>query len=205
MQILPPPGPQRTRQLALLAVMVVVLAVYGYTRIGAGPTASAPAASNPGTATTGGPVSKALPESVKLEDLDSVPVEPEGRRNLFRFGMKPAPPPPPAPPVTAAPPPVVAPPPQPVGPPPIPWKAVGRHVISVPVGVVPDPVTGAPVQQVKNVTIVTLRDPSTGQVVQAEEGKIIDGRYKLLKIGLQSVEMSYLDGSGYVRIPFGGV
>jgi hypothetical protein len=119
--------------------------------------------------------------------------------------MKPAPPPPPAPPVTAAPPPVVAPPPQPVGPPPIPWKATGRHVIPVPVGVAPDPVTGAPVQQVQNRTIVTLKDPTTGRVVQAVEGEIIDGRYKLLKIGLQSVEMSYLDGSGYVRIPFGGV
>ncbi|MEZ5319637.1 MAG: hypothetical protein R2752_19710 [Vicinamibacterales bacterium] len=203
MQILPPPGPQRTRQIVLLAVMLVVLAIFGWRQFGPAPTANPISSSNPVAAAGGADPSGVLPEQVKLGELEPVPVEPSGDRNLFRFGMKPAPPPPPR---QELPPPVSTPPPTPVptGPPAIPLKAVGRYVVPFPVGIVKDPVTGRDVQAVENRPVVTLKDPATGRIIQAYEGMIVDGKYKVLKIGLQSVEMSYLDGSGYRRIPIGG-
>lgn len=186
----------------MLAVVLAALGFLGWREFAPPPTGTPSVTSNPGTSTTGGVATKVLPETVRLESLEPVPVAPEGRRNLFRFGMKPVPPAPP-PPVQLPPPPAPAPP-RPTGPPPIPLKALGRQVIPVPAGVITDPVTGKPVQQVEHRTIVTLKDPATGLVREAVEGQVVFGRYKLLKIGQQSVEMSYLDGSGYIRIPIGG-
>ncbi|HET9370096.1 MAG TPA: hypothetical protein VFO19_07600 [Vicinamibacterales bacterium] len=205
MELLPPPGPQRTRQLVLLGVLIVVaIGAFVYQSTSGPPTAPPPMASNIGaTARTPQPAGKsALPEPVKLETLESVPAEPEVGRNLFRFGAKPEPPPP----VYVAPPPTPAPQPapQPVGPPPIPLKALGRQVLPVPVGKTLDPATGREVQQVEHRAFATLKDPATGRVFTASEGQVVDGRYKVVKIGLQSVEMTYLDGSGRKLIQYGG-
>ena len=35
-----------------------------------------------------------------------------------------------------------------------------------------------------------------GSVVLAREGDVVDGRYRLIKVGLESITMTYLDGQG---------
>jgi hypothetical protein len=47
-----------------------------------------------------------------------------------------------------------------------------------------------------NVRTATLRDTGTSTLVIGLEGQVLDGRYRLVKIGLESVIVSYLDGSG---------
>jgi hypothetical protein len=42
-----------------------------------------------------------------------------------------------------------------------------------------------------------------GAVVLAREGDVVDGKYRLIKVGLESVEMAYLDGQGQTTIPLG--
>ena len=39
-----------------------------------------------------------------------------------------------------------------------------------------------------------------GLVVLAREGDVVDGRYRLLKVGLESIVMAYLDGQGQQTI-----
>jgi hypothetical protein len=53
-------------------------------------------------------------------------------------------------------------------------------------------------------TLATLKDPVSGAVFQAFEGDVIDGRYRIVKVGLQSVIVSYVDGSGSRTIALGG-
>jgi hypothetical protein len=177
--ILPPPGPQRRRQLILLVVTLVALAfvLRSYWQpadpaAGAPPTSNSPA--TPGSAGLALAASQ-LPEPLKLSELEPVPDAPEAGRNPFRFGVRPPPPAPPPPPVTTAPPP----PPLPVGPPPvppIPLELVGLHTL--PEGRV----------------LVTLKDKG-GAVFQVFEGQIVDGRYRVVKVGVQSVVVAHLDGT----------
>ena len=46
--------------------------------------------------------------------------------------------------------------------------------------------------------------PGTNGVYQAFEGDIVDGRFRVVRVGVQSVVLSYLDGSGTRTIPLGG-
>jgi hypothetical protein len=126
-----------------------------------------------------------MPQPLKLATMEQVPDEPTAGRNLFRFGVKPPPPPPP---YVAPPPP---PPPAPPGPPPIPPIPLKLTLI------VPDPY--APGRN-----RAYLSDAKGGPVFEAFEGQVVDGRYKLLKVGTSSVVMSYLDGSGQRTITLGG-
>jgi hypothetical protein len=41
-------------------------------------------------------------------------------------------------------------------------------------------------------------------VVKGAEGEIVDGRYRVLKIGVQSITMEHLDGRGQQVIPLNG-
>jgi hypothetical protein len=41
-------------------------------------------------------------------------------------------------------------------------------------------------------------------IYQGREGDIIEGRYRILKIGVESVEMAYLDGRGRQTIRLSG-
>jgi hypothetical protein len=177
--ILPPPGPQRRRQLILLGICLIGLAVV-LTRYwpADGPAAAPPAASNspaaPGAAGAT-PVLSQLPEPLKLDALQPVPDAPEAGRNPFRFGVRPPPPPPPAPPRVELPPE----PPKPIGPPPvppIPLELVGLHTV-------PD-----------GRTLATLKDKS-GAVFQVFEGQIVDGRYRVAKVAVQTVVVTHLDGT----------
>jgi hypothetical protein len=110
----------------------------------------------------------------------------ETTRNPFRFYVKPPPPAPPPKPVTPPPPPPgpgqvgYVPPP----PPPITIKFIGT------------------LEQGK--TKVAVFSDGKGQPVYASEGQTVLGQYKLLKIGVESVTMSYLDGKGIQQIPMRG-
>ena len=44
---------------------------------------------------------------------------------------------------------------------------------------------------------------STGHPEYGGEGDIIQGRYRILKIGVESVEVAYLDGTGRRTIRLG--
>jgi hypothetical protein len=109
-------------------------------------------------------------------------------RNPFTYGARPTPPPAPRP-ESVTPSPVLPPsmPALPQGPPPIGVKLVGMTVI---------PETGR--------TMVTLQDPASKAVYQGFEGDIVDGRYRVVKVGSQSVVLSYVDGTGMRTIPLGG-
>lgn len=200
MNLLPPPGPARRRLILMIGALVIIAAAYY--KWGRGPelvipTSTGPAATPvrvpaPPRAGSGvnrqaiAPRGDVMPQALKLAEMEQVPEEPRSGRNLFRFGVKPPPPPPPyvAPP--AAPPP---PPPAPVGPPPIPLKLTL---------IIPDPYSPG-----RNRAY--LVDPKSSTVFEAVEGAIVDGRYKLLKVGQSSVVMSYLDGSGQRTITLGGM
>ena len=154
------------------------------------------------TSTSGGPISSsnggagtarsgrnaqppATAPDVHLRTLDDDRPKPiSGDRNLFRFKPKAAPPPPPAPPpIVRAAPSVPTGPPQP---PPIPLKFMG--------------IIEAPTQAKR---IATFIDPN-GHPFQGREGEIVAGQYRILKIGVESIEMAYLDGRGRQTIRLSG-
>lgn len=124
---------------------------------------------------------------VKLELLKNAPAELEpSTRNPFQFKPKAPPPAPPAPPAAARAPVVIAPP-APQGPPPPPPIALKY------IGVL-DTAQGR---------VAVFRD-SGGDIVNGMEGDIIDGRYRLLKIGVESADLAYLDGRGRQTIRLSG-
>ena len=123
-----------------------------------------------------------------LEDERPQPIN--GERNLFRFKPKPLPPPPPPPstPLTRPSPIDVV----PAGPPPPPALApIGYKFI----GVVEGPV-GA--------TKIAILSDKDHNVFHGREGDIIDGRYRILRIGAESIEMAYVDGRGRQTIRLTG-
>ncbi len=192
MKLLPPSGPQRNRQLVLLALLLVALSVvvwrFVLPEMGSGdPAAAAVRTSNPQARYTNGAASAAasssLPEPLKLASLEPVPDEPKVGRNPFMFGVRPAPPAPVAPPPIYTPP---APPPPPAWPPPIALKLV--TIVDGPDG-----------RRQAN-----LKDPASNTTFVAVEGSIVDGRYKVVKVAQQSVVVSYVDGSGQRTLTLGG-
>jgi len=102
----------------------------------------------------------------------------EADRNTFRFQVKAPPPSPPrptpAPPPQAFAPPVTGPPP----PPAIPLKYVG--------------LLGAVSQRDR----VAVLSDSRGNPFYGKEGDIIEGRYRVLRIAADSVDLAYADGRG---------
>jgi hypothetical protein len=177
MNLLPPPGPARRRQLSQLGILVLGLAAvawYQWPQAVPGVPASNVPAGRAAPATS----ALTLPEPVRLGDLAEVPPASEVGRNPFGFGVRPAPPQVSAPSV-----PIVDRmsdgPPIPDGPPPIGLRLAGLLVA---------PGTTR--------TMATLKDPGTGGLFHAFEGDIVDGRYRLVKVGNQSVVVSYVDGSG---------
>jgi hypothetical protein len=109
-----------------------------------------------------------------------------GNRNPFRFYTPPPPPPPPA----AKPVPDLPPqgPPVPAGPappPPIPLHYIGL-------------IEGAPGQG----KIAAFSDCRT--TMRAREGEIIAGQYRLVRIGVESVVLEYVDGRGRTTIRMSG-
>lgn len=104
-------------------------------------------------------------------------------RDPFRFKPKPPPPPPPPPkpkPMPLGPPAPVPPPP----PPPIPLKFIGLVGTS-------------------GGRLAVFSD-SKGAVLRGKEGDIIEGQYRIVRIGVESAELVYLDGRGRQVIRLSG-
>jgi hypothetical protein len=124
-----------------------------------------------------------LPQPVRLDKLTASGDLSETTRNPFRFGVPPAPPPRPAPPRTA----VTGPagPAAPSGPPPpapIALKFIGRMVM-------PDK------------RVVAALSDNKGSVFEATEGQIVDGRYRVVRIGEESLIVEYVNGTGRTTLP----
>jgi hypothetical protein len=122
---------------------------------------------------------------VKIETLTAREAEEANvERNPFRFQPKPPPPPPPMPsaPVQSYSPP---PPPGPTGPPPI-----GNTI-----------------------KFIGIMDTGQGRIgaftdckasFPGREGDVIEGRYRVVRIGVESAVLEYLDGTGRTTLPLNG-
>jgi hypothetical protein len=187
MNLLPPAGPARTRQLGLLGVLLIA-AVYAVSRVWTdAPTSLSVPASNsqmPAAPIAGGPAM--LPQPLMLEKLEPAPAAPGTTRDPFRFGAREAPaaarPPAFVPPPGASTPPPVPPTP---GVPPIPLKFIGRVVL--------------PEQSV----VAVLAD-DRGSVLQGMEGQVVDGRYRIVRIGQEALVIEHVDGTGRTTLPLRG-
>jgi len=174
-----------TRQLWVLGALGVLLLIVGYR---AWPhTAATPApSSNEGrpAATTGSTATAPIPTApeVHLGALEAPrPAPGPVTRDPFRF--KPIAPPAASTPERNAPAAPSGPPPAPALAP-IPLKFIG--------------ILGRPQEK-----IAVLRDPA-GHVDYGSEGAIIGGRYRVLHIGEESIELAYLDGRGRQTIRLSG-
>jgi len=179
-------GPRPWLLIALAAAVGLLLVVWMRSGKSAAPaaiTSKPPAAA------------KTTAEAVNPEDLEvhlgaletPRPDGQSGARNPFRFYVPPPPPPPPP----VAMPPRVGPPAQPVIPggeqpqlPPIPLKFIG--VMEVPgMG-----------------NVAAFSDCRT--TFRGREGDILDGRYRVVRIGVESVVLEYADGRGRTTIRMSG-
>jgi hypothetical protein len=182
---------KRSKEIAL-ALLLVALAFLGYRALGNQATSSkGPPSSNTSAGAAqarGKPPAPTAPD-VHLEALeDERPAPSDGERDLFRFKPK-APPPPPASmrpptPVETAPVPTGPPPPPPL--PPITLKFIG---------VMEQPGT--------KIKIAVLSD-GLGPPMFGSEGGTVAGRYRVIRIGVESIELSYLDGRGRQTIRLTG-
>lgn len=183
-------APEGRRQL-LLVVVVIAMAALAYRLWPSSTAANVPASSNVrGTPRTqGGSPAMAAPD-VHLEALNAERSKPqEMERNLFRFRSKA--PPTFSPPSGAVKPSLPAPgpsgPPPPPSLPPIALKFIGTVELT---------------EQKKKIAI--LSDGKSGVPIYGAEGETIEGRYKILKIGAESIEMAYVDGRGRQTIRLSG-
>lgn len=186
-------GARAKKQLMLLGALGLVLVVMTVMRGGDSP-ARAPAAAPPGRAaatsgqTPAGAATLDAVADVKLELLIEAREDAaDSSRNLFRFGERPAPPPPPRQAAAGRPAPTGPPVPQgPPPPPPITLRLIG--------------LLNAPTQAGR----VAVLSDGRGNVFNGREGDIIEGRYRLLRIGADSVELAYTDGRGRQVIRLSG-
>jgi hypothetical protein len=129
-------------------------------------------------------VASELPKALNFAALDQVPTEGAASRNPFNFYTPPPPPPPPRPllpttPVVQQP----SGPPVPPPPPPIALKFIG-------------------ILEQGGRRVAMLSDGKAQ--FYAVEGGIIDGRYRVVKIGLESIQVEYVNGLGRTTIPLRG-
>ena len=159
-------------------VAALVLAIWMLWPASPAPTAAAPAAPARGAQTTR-PAQAPPVAPVGLDKLTTPRQQPsDGERNPFRYRPKPLPPTQPvetpAPPVTDAPRQAV--PTGPAAPPPIPLKFIGI------------------LERANGEKWAVLSD---GKVtMHGRDGDIVDGRYRIVKIGTESIELTYADGRG---------
>jgi hypothetical protein len=177
---------ERRKQLLLAALVTVLVVVVSVVyRQPSTSDAPPPSSNRSGAARAPAATAPVGTPDVHLEALDAERSKPASMdRNLFRFKPKP-PPPPPAPvvvaPVDAAP----SGPPPPPPPPPIPYKFIGM------------------VEGPQSKRIAVLSD-GRNVPLHGREGDIIEGRYRILRIGAESIEMEYVDGRGRQTIRLSG-
>jgi hypothetical protein len=146
--------------------------------------------SNSGRAPQQGAGEKALDPNqlkVRLDKLEAPAPDPgDTERNPFRFRPKPPPPQPPEEPVKPKPFEPLEPtgPPPPPQPPPIPLKFIG--------------VTEAP--GIGKIAALT----DCRNTFQGKEGETVEGRYRIVKIGLESLVIEYVDGKGRTTLRMSG-
>ena len=177
--------PKRAIVLAALALLLVAVAAIA--RAWWESNSSVNASSPPSTARPSagaGPKPAGLAAAVEPVALDALKLsrpEPVGAaRNPFRFRPKPPSSPEPPRPSSEQPGTPAAPPP--------PVRIALKFI-----GVVDAPNAGP---------LAILSDPRG--VYQGHEGDIIDGRYRILKIGVESIDLAYLDGRGRQTIRLTG-
>jgi len=179
--------PERRRQLllVLLAVTLVAAVYVQWPRTAGQPRAASTAR---GTARPAAGTTAITAPDVHLEELDATRTKPaEVERNLFKFKPRPAPPPAPVP-VAVAPPPAPVVPSGPPPPPPLPPIALKF------IGVI----------ETSNAQKVAILSDGRGAPVYGKEGDTVLGQYKILRIGVESIEMAYLDGRGRQTIRLSG-
>jgi hypothetical protein len=174
---------KRRRELALAGAAVLLIAIAAWSMQRG--TVSSPGAATP--AGSGQPnraqqSKSAIPE-VDLKALKIVrPAPNESRRNPFRFKPKPAPPMPSAATIrqqqAAAAAQAASEPTEPPPPPRIPLKYIGDM--------------SDPKQPGKRIAILS----DARGTYHGREGGVIEGRYRIVRIGVESIELAYLDGSG---------
>ena len=187
---------ERRRLIVLGALVVVLVAVVAKVWTDRTSAPAAPASKRPvaTTASSSGRAPKSAaapaPPNVHLDALNGERPKPEsGERDLFRFKPKappPAPAAPPSRPVQPATPVVPAAPAGPAPPPPITLKFIG--------------LVEAPEHGQK----IAILSDGRNAPFYGKEGAIIEGRYRILKIGVESVELAYVDGRGRQTIRLTG-
>ena len=187
------PGPAAGRPRPWLLVLLgVVVAAYLLSRMFSAP-AARPAVTSAGTRPSSGSASARVDPAeldVKIETLAKPPAGPrDGDRNPFRFQPKAPPPPPPGAsqaqrPVTPAP----DVPQEPQGPPP-----------PAPIG-----------SLIKFIGIVDTGGTKVGAfsdcryTFPGREGEVIEGRFRVVRIGIESAILEYTDGRGRATLPLNG-
>jgi len=186
---------ERRRQQLMLGALVVILLIAIYRMWPATSATTATTSNRQGQSSGSRAESTQAGGSdapdVHLEALQSDRPKPgSAGRDLFRFKPKAPPPPPPPPPKPATPeaPVTAAPtgPPQPPPPPPITLKFIG--VMEVPT-------------QARKIAVLS---DGRGAPFYGKEGEIVDGRYRILKIGVESIDIAYADGRGRQTIRLTG-
>ncbi len=174
------------RNLIVLSALALILAIAVYRILPQTAGTPSPASNERGTARATSDRAATDAPDVHLESLNAERPKPnEVERNLFRFRPKPAPPPVKVP-VNPAPPTPTGPPPPPALAP-IALKFVGVYEVPA-----------------KKMKLAVLSDGRGGAPIYGGEGDTVEGRYKILRIGNESIEMSYLDGRGRQTIRLTG-
>ncbi len=179
-------APSRRNEI-VLAALAVVLATVMYL-VWSSKAGTALQSSNPATGgrAEAAPARVAAPE-VRLNALEAERPKPsEADRNLFRFKPKPPPPRASAPPSTVSVPVAASGPPPPPPVPPIALKFIGTLELPA---------------RAKKVAV--LRD-EYGGVYHAAEGDTVLGQFRVLRIGAESIDVSYVNGRGRQTIRLGG-
>jgi hypothetical protein len=177
------------RQVVLLCVLVAALLVIVWWNfvVPAAPVAPPIAArSTPSSAASGRGQANApgQVEALRLASLTAEKPLPEGgERDPFHFGERPAPPAEQTQVAAAAPPP----PQMPTGPPPPP--PIALKFIGV-------------VDTADQRKIAVLSDGQN--VFYGREGEVVEGRYRIERIGAESIEMTWADGTGHQVIRLSG-
>jgi hypothetical protein len=186
----------------LVALLLITATGYVVMRIFSGPTAAPGVPTTPGrtqgrVAANGHVEPKDL--DVRVETLTQQPAPLESpKRNIFRFEPKAPPPPPPG--SFSSPKPVPA---DPVVPPPTPYVPPGPPPIRDTVKFI-----GVVETARGKIGAFSIWDPVArecrGVPSAAREGEVIDGRYRVVRLGIESATLTYLDGKGQDTLPLNG-